>query len=94
MRPSAAYCRPLVTPEQRATCRAALEAAERAAEALRAVLAAEAPEPPPDAFDAVPLAVAAQAWAISKDSPRQPARRGAGFKVRGHWYVPRAALSA
>ncbi|AWI89231.1 hypothetical protein C0214_13755 [Methylobacterium sp. DM1] len=83
-----------MTPEERAACVAALEAAERAAQALRAVLAVERPKPPPDLFDAVPLAIAAQAWAISKDSARQRARRGAGFKVRGHWYVPRAALSA
>lgn len=83
-----------MTTEERAACVSALEAAERAAEALRAVLAVGAPEPPPDAFDAVPLAVAAQAWAISKDSARQRARRGAGFKVRGHWYVPRDALGA
>jgi len=83
-----------VSPEQRAACLAALDAAERVAQALRAALAGEQPEPAPDVFDAVPLAVAAQAWAISKDSARQRARRGAGFKVRGHWYVPRAALSA
>lgn len=81
-----------MSPEQRAAFLAARDALRRADEVLSAVLDAEAVAAP-DLFDAVPLAIAAQAWAISKDSARQRARRGAGFRIRGRWYVPRAALS-
>lgn len=81
-----------MTPEERAACLAALEAADRAAAALRAVLAAEEAAQAP-APDLVPLAHAVRAWGITKDAALKRARRGAGRKVDGRWYVPRAALA-
>lgn len=75
-----------MSPEERAACLAALEAADRAAAALRAVLANKPPE-------WVPLSVACAAWGVSKEAGLKRARRGAGRKVAGRWLVPRTALT-
>lgn len=77
-----------MSPEERAACLAALDAAERAAVALRAVLGAETAEP----ADMVPLAVACRAWGVSKDTALKRARRGLGRKIAGRWHVPADAI--
>ena len=79
-----------MSPDERAACLAALDAAERAAEALRHVLAAE--DNP--AADLVPLATAAAAWGTTKEAARKRAQRGDGCKRGGRWYVSRAAITA
>ncbi|MFE1601602.1 hypothetical protein [Methylobacterium sp. ID0610] len=72
-----------MTPEERNACLAALEAAERAADALRAVLARRDASP----AELVPLAEACRAWGCTKDAARKRARRGQGRKIAGRWHV-------
>lgn len=77
-----------MTPEERAACLAALDAAERAAHALRVVLGAAPGEP----ADMVPLSQACRAWGVSKEAALKRARRGLGRKIAGRWHVPAEAL--
>ena len=80
----------MMTPKERATCLAALEAAEQAAQALRAVLDAHALTD----GDMVPLADACRAWGVSKDTALKRARRGLGRKIAGRWHVAATAVTS
>ena len=73
-----------MSPNERAACVAALEAAEQAAEALRAVLGASERA----SAELVPLAVACQVWGVSKETGLKRAQRGLGRKIAGRWHVP------
>lgn len=77
-----------MTAEERDACLAALDAAERAAQALRAVLGA----PPSEPAEMVPLSQACRVWGVSKDAALKRARRGLGRKIAGRWHVPTDAL--
>ena len=74
-----------MTPDERTACLAALDAAERAAATLRAVLGCET-------ADMVPLAEACRAWGVSKETALKRARRGLGRKIAGRWHVPAVML--
>lgn len=76
-----------MTAEERQACVAALEAADKAAATLRAVLGAN-----PPSGGMVLLSVAAQAWRCPKDTALKRARRGGGRKIDGRWYVPASAI--
>lgn len=82
-----------MTPSERVACLAALDAAERAAEALRAVLAADAaPQPLASPHDLVPLAEACRVWKVSKDTALKRVRRRGGVKHLGRWFVRPEAI--
>ena len=76
-----------MTSDERAALQMALRATERAADALRAVLAT-----PVEPNDLMPLSEACRHWGLSKDAGRKKARRGAGRKIAGRWCVPAANL--
>ena len=73
-----------MTPQEHSACLAALEAAEQAAEALRAVLGV-CGRP---STELVPLAIACRAWGVSKETGLKRAQRGLGLKIAGRWHVP------
>lgn len=78
-----------MTPTERAACVAALEAAEQAAKALRAVLGASERASP----ELVPLAVACRVWGVSKETGLKRAQRGLGRKIAGRWHVPTCSVA-
>lgn len=78
-----------MTPAEIAACQAALDAAEQAAEALRAVLQGERPQAAPT--DALRLKDVTSETGWSDKTARRWAKR-LGFKVGGVWYIERAKL--
>lgn len=79
-----------MTPKEHAACVAALQAAEQAAEALRAVLGASGRP----SVEMVPLAVACQVWRVSKGTGLKRAQRGLGRKIAGRWHVPSETVTS
>jgi hypothetical protein len=84
-----------MTPEERATCQAALEAAEKAAAELRAALAADdarAPsEPAAGSTDALRIKQVAHEYGVSEKTARRWARRS-GFRRGGVLFIRRAEI--
>ncbi|MFC3691075.1 hypothetical protein [Chenggangzhangella methanolivorans] len=78
-----------MTAAEIAACQAALDAAEQAAEALRAVLHGERPHVAPT--DALRLKQAQAETGWSEKTARRWAKK-LGFKVGGVWYIERAKL--
>ncbi len=76
-----------MTPDERLACLAALEAPEKAADALRAVLGGR-----PLRRGHGPLVQACRAWGVSKDAALKRASRGLGRKIAGQRHVPASAL--
>lgn len=78
-----------MTPAEIAACQAALDAAEQAAEALRAVLQSESEE----RTSGEPLHLkAVQAETGWHDKTARRWAKRIGFKVGGRWYIDRAKL--